>query len=143
MGDLTKIEAHIIKKVKDLRIEAGLSQIVLSQKLGMSDSFVGHVETPKRRAKYNINHINSLAKVFKCSPKDFWPEKALWSEFCLIPLRTKRDNSVTGSHSKEDLKKARKTITVVFFEVQKHGDFSTVEYLKLKLPRRWNQLKFM
>jgi ribosome-binding protein aMBF1 (putative translation factor) len=63
--------------VKDKRIKEGLSQIVLSQKLNMSDSFVGHVETPKRRAKYNINHINALAKIFKCSPKDFMPEKPM------------------------------------------------------------------
>lgn len=49
----------------------------LSQKLGLSSSFVSHVESPKRRAKYNINHLNELAKIFECSPKDFWPDKAL------------------------------------------------------------------
>ncbi len=77
MGEPTKIEKYIIEEVKSLRIEYGLTQILLSQKLNMSDSFVGHVETPKRRAKYNINHINALAKIFKCSPKDFMPEKPL------------------------------------------------------------------
>ena len=77
MGELTKIERYVIAKVKDLREKHGYTQIALSQKLNMSDSFVGHVETPKRRAKYNINHLNALAKVFKCSPKDFLPEKAL------------------------------------------------------------------
>jgi ribosome-binding protein aMBF1 (putative translation factor) len=77
MGELTKIEKYIIQAVKDKRIEAGLSQIALSQKLNMSDSFVGHVETPKRRAKYNFNHINALARIFKCSPRDFIPEKPL------------------------------------------------------------------
>jgi ribosome-binding protein aMBF1 (putative translation factor) len=77
MAELSKVEKYIIQVVKDKRIEAGLSQIALSQKLNMSDSFVGHVETPKRRAKYNINHINALAKIFKCSPKDFMPEKPL------------------------------------------------------------------
>ena len=77
MGEITKIEKYIIQQVKEKRIEADFSQIVLSQKLKMSDSFVGHVETPKRRAKYNINHINALAKIFKCSPKDFFPEKPI------------------------------------------------------------------
>lgn len=77
MGKLTKIEKYLIQVVKEKRTQAGLSQIVLSQKLNMSDSFVGHVETPKRRAKYNINHINALSKIFKCSPKDFMPEKPL------------------------------------------------------------------
>ena len=77
MAELSKVEAFVVQIVKDKRIEAGFSQIALSQKLNMSDSFVGHVETPKRRAKYNINHINALAKIFKCSPKDFLPEKPL------------------------------------------------------------------
>ena len=77
MREATKIEKYIIEKVKEKRIEFGYTQIALSQKLNMSDSFVGHIETPKRRAKYNINHLNALAKLFKCSPKDFMPEKPL------------------------------------------------------------------
>ncbi|MDH7462601.1 helix-turn-helix transcriptional regulator [Chitinophagaceae bacterium 26-R-25] len=77
MSEQTRIEKYIIQKVKEKRIEFGYSQILLSQKLNMSDSFVGHVETPKRRAKYNVNHLNALARVFKCSPRDFIPEKPL------------------------------------------------------------------
>ena len=77
MNEASKIEKYVIAKVKEKREKEGYTQIVLSQKLNMSDSFVGHVETPKRRAKYNINHINALAKLFKCSPKDFFPDKPL------------------------------------------------------------------
>ncbi|TMI94623.1 MAG: helix-turn-helix transcriptional regulator [Bacteroidetes bacterium] len=75
MGEATKIEKYIIENVKEKRLEFGFTQIVLSQKLNMTDSFVGHVETPNRRAKYNVNHLNALAKIFKCSPKDFMPER--------------------------------------------------------------------
>lgn len=77
MSEITKIEKYIIERVREKRNEMDISQIALSQKLNMSDSLVGHVETPKRRAKYNINHLNALAKIFKCSPKDFWPDKPL------------------------------------------------------------------
>ena len=73
----TKIEQYIIQKVKEKRLEMGLSQLALSQKLEMNDSFISHVESLNRRAKYNINHLNELAKVLKCSPKDFWPGRAL------------------------------------------------------------------
>lgn len=73
----TKIEQYIINKVKEKRIETGLSQADLSFKLGLTDSFVAHVETPKRRDKYNVNHLNKLAKIFKCSIKDFFPDKPL------------------------------------------------------------------
>ena len=77
MAETSRVEKYVIDRVKEKRIEVGLPQIALSQKLNMSDSFVGHVETPKRRAKYNINHLNALAKLFKCSPRDFLPERAL------------------------------------------------------------------
>ena len=77
MGEATKIEKYIIQRVKEKREEMGYTQILLSQKLNMSDSFVGHVETPKRRAKYNFNHLNALSKIFKCSPRDFLPDKPL------------------------------------------------------------------
>ncbi len=70
----TKVEKYIIDKVREMRISKGLSQMALSQKIGMSSSFVSHVESAKRRAKYNINHLNEIAKVFECSPKDFWPD---------------------------------------------------------------------
>lgn len=70
----SQIELFIIEKVKAKRIELGLSQLALSLRMEMNDSFVSHVESPKKRAKYNINHINTLAKVLNCSPKDFLPE---------------------------------------------------------------------
>jgi len=74
---LTNIEKYIIEKVKVMRLDRGLSQLELSQKLEMSDSFISHVEAPSKRAKYNLNHLNRIAEIFKCSPKDFWPEKPL------------------------------------------------------------------
>ena len=77
MKEATKIDKFVIARVKEKRVELRYTQITLSQKLGMSDSFVGHVETPRRRAKYNLNHINALARIFKCSPKDFMPDKPL------------------------------------------------------------------
>lgn len=73
----SKIEKYIIEKVKEKRREKGLSQIALSQKLNLSDSFVSHVESKNRRAKYNLNHLNEIALILDCSPKDFWPEKPL------------------------------------------------------------------
>jgi len=74
---LTEIEIFIIEKVKKMRLDRDISQLALSQKIDMNDSFVSHVESETKRAKYNVNHINKIAKVFKCSPKDFLPETPL------------------------------------------------------------------
>jgi len=74
---LTEIEKYIIETIKIMRKEHGFSQLELSQKLDMNDSFISHVEATSKRAKYNINHLNEIAKIFNCSPKEFWPDKAL------------------------------------------------------------------
>lgn len=73
----TLIEKYIIEKVKDKRLQLGLSQLALSQRLEMTDTFVSHVEASSKRAKYNVNHLNELAKIFECSPKDFLPDSPL------------------------------------------------------------------
>lgn len=74
---LTPIEQYVVDVVKKKRIEKGLSQRELAYEIDKSLGFIGDVENPKERAKYNLNHINELAKIFKCSPKDFLPEKPL------------------------------------------------------------------
>jgi transcriptional regulator with XRE-family HTH domain len=73
----SKIDWYIISKVKDIRLEKGLEQDDLAIHLSVSYGFIGQIESPNFRAKYNTSHINELAKLFKCSPKDFMPETPL------------------------------------------------------------------
>jgi len=74
---LSKIELYVIQRVKELREDRGLTQMELSLKLGKGVGFIGDIEAPSKTAKYNIKHLNEIAKIFECSPKDFWPEKPL------------------------------------------------------------------
>ncbi len=71
---VSSVEQYVIDKVREKRIEKGWSQKDLAFEIDLSISFIGDVESPKTRAKYNLNHINTLARVFECSPKDFLPE---------------------------------------------------------------------
>ena len=71
------IDWYIVTKVKEIRIEKHISQEDVAVHLNLSTGFIGQVESPNFRAKYKTLHLNELAKLFKCSPKDFWPEKAL------------------------------------------------------------------
>ena len=75
--ELTKIELYIIGKVKEIRVKKGFTQEDLSLALGKNNSFISHVEAPSKTAKYNIQHLNEIAKIFCCSPKDFWPDEPL------------------------------------------------------------------
>ncbi len=72
--EISPIEQYVIDKVREVRQEQGLSQRDIAYELDIDQSFVAAVESPKGRAKYNLNHLNDLAKLFKCSPKDLLPE---------------------------------------------------------------------
>ena len=76
----TEIEQFVIDRVKEMRVEAGLSQADLATQLDVSNGFIGKVESPKYESKYNLNHINKLAKVFNCSPSLFLPNKTLLND---------------------------------------------------------------
>ena len=74
----TLIDQYIIDRVRDKRVARKMSQETLSIELGFkSNAFVAQTENPRSTKKYNVNHINNAAKIFKCSPKDFMPEKPL------------------------------------------------------------------
>ncbi|WP_265857410.1 helix-turn-helix transcriptional regulator [Pedobacter sandarakinus] len=70
----SEIDLYVINKVKEYRLKADISQAKLAAELDKSLSFIGAIESPRYRAKYNIQHLNQLAKLFGCSIKDFFPE---------------------------------------------------------------------
>ena len=71
------IDLFIVNKVRETRNYQGISQEQIAFHLGVTEGFIGQIESPKFRAKYNTDHLNSLAKLFNCSPKDFLPEKPI------------------------------------------------------------------
>ena len=73
----TYIEDYVINAVKEKRIKKGISQAALAHLLNVSEGFIGNVESTNYRAKYNLNHLNALANIFECSPKDFLPKGPL------------------------------------------------------------------
>jgi len=73
----TEIELYVIYIVREKRTKLGISQSELALKLDLSVGFIGHIESPYFAAKYNLNHINKLAKIFNCSPREFIPESVL------------------------------------------------------------------
>lgn len=71
------IDWYIVNRVREIRTEKGISQAEVAYHLDLSVGFIGHIESSNFRAKYNTIHLNALAKLFNCSPRDFWPEKPL------------------------------------------------------------------
>ena len=73
----SKIDRYIISQVKKKREDLNIQQDDIAIHLNVSTGFIGQIESPNYRAKYNAQHLNELAKLFKCSPKDFFPDKPL------------------------------------------------------------------
>ena len=69
----TEIELFVINKVKEFRIAAKLSKRKLSLELRLNHNYVARAESSKYDTKYNLNHLNELAKVLGCSVADFMP----------------------------------------------------------------------
>jgi transcriptional regulator with XRE-family HTH domain len=77
MGKEAEIEKYVINKVRERRVELKMSQAALAQLMDMSEGFIGNIENPNYPEKYNLKHLNELAKILRCSPRDFLPDKPL------------------------------------------------------------------
>ena len=73
----SRIDQHVAARVKELRIQQKISQANLASELGLSKGFIGKVEGLNYPSHYNIKHLNTLAKILNCSPRDFLPEKPM------------------------------------------------------------------
>ena len=76
----TPIEQYIIDRVRERREAMGMSQEKLAFALEFeSQGYISKIESvnPNYDDSYNVNHLNEIAKILKCSPKDFWPELPL------------------------------------------------------------------
>jgi transcriptional regulator with XRE-family HTH domain len=74
---VSPVDKYVIGKVREKRTEKGLSQSQLAFELGQTNGFVAQIESGKYGKKYNIQHLNEIAKILECSPKDFLPPQPL------------------------------------------------------------------
>ena len=77
MPPKSKIDKYVIEKVREWRLEKGLSQSQLAFELDISTGFIAMVESGKYPHKYNVHHLNEIAKILECSAKDFFPAKPI------------------------------------------------------------------
>lgn len=69
------IKLFVIERVKTRRLEMNISQRYLADSLNVSHSFIQQIEDPKTDTAYNLDHLNEIAKILKCSLKYFMPDK--------------------------------------------------------------------
>ena len=91
---VSKIDKYVIQKIRDKRIEKGLSQSQLAFELDMSTGFIASIESGKYDKKYNIQHLNEIARILDCSPRDFfaWGYTITEKKISTFPLNKKMLN---------------------------------------------------
>lgn len=73
----TPIELYVIERVREIRTQQKISQSMLGYGIGVTSGFIGQVESPKYPTKYNLNHLNEIAKFLNCSISDFFPKEPI------------------------------------------------------------------
>lgn len=73
----TKIQLFVSQKVRELREKYALTQEEFAEKINCSRSSFSGRENLNSDESFNVEAINTIAKVFDVSPQDFLPPKAL------------------------------------------------------------------
>lgn len=56
----TSIKLYVINKVREMKMKLKILQAQLALHLNITLGFIGSIEPPERRDKYNLNHINKI-----------------------------------------------------------------------------------
>ncbi|HSC54090.1 MAG TPA: helix-turn-helix transcriptional regulator [Phnomibacter sp.] len=74
------IDEYIIDKVWEIRNSKDITQEAIAIHLGHeSNAYIGSIESVAASSTkcYNSKHLNQIAALLGCSPKDFWPDHTL------------------------------------------------------------------
>jgi len=70
--DIREQLSYVIGKIKTIRNEKGLSQMELSLRSNLSQSFIANVESGKKQP--SVSTLLKIADALEMSPQDFFPE---------------------------------------------------------------------
>ena len=73
----SKIEMYVVQKVKEHREDADMSIRYFADCLNVSHTFIIEIEKQETKAAYNLDHLNEIAKILKCSLWDLIPKDPL------------------------------------------------------------------
>ena len=62
---ISEIDFLVKENIRYSRIKAGLDQVELAQKIGVSEGYIGNIENPKNSAKANTRLIARISLALK------------------------------------------------------------------------------
>lgn len=83
----SELDFYINEKIRELRIKAGLSQMALAQKIGVSEGYIGSIENPKDDSKASIRMLARIANALELkSYLEFFPNEILSNDMVRIRI---------------------------------------------------------
>lgn len=73
----SKIEMYVAQEIRNRRNNKKMSQRYIADCLNVSQPFIQQMESPTNERAFNLDHLNELAKILGCSPRDFLPKAPL------------------------------------------------------------------
>jgi len=83
----SELDFYLIERIRELRLKAKLSQVMLAHKLGVSEGYIGNIENLKQPAKYNIRMLSRIAIALQLeSYMDLFPAKPFINDLVRIKI---------------------------------------------------------
>jgi len=90
----SEIDFGVMEKIRNARIKAGIDQVELAQRVGVSEGYIGNIENPKIDAKVNIRMLGRIAIALDLnSYNDLIPNEVKSHDLVIIKLRLIETNS--------------------------------------------------
>lgn len=100
----TELDFYIMEKIRELRIFAGLDQVDIAHRVGVSEGYIGNIENPKHAAKVNIRMLARIASAIGVeSYNDFFPTKIYNRDMVRIQLELLEISSRSQTVGKDGL----------------------------------------
>ncbi len=92
---ISQIDFYVIERLREIRVKSTpyVDQVELSQRIGVSEGYIGQIENPKSRAKYNLRMIAKAARALNLSSyKEIFPNEILTDDLVKIRLKLLKSN---------------------------------------------------
>jgi transcriptional regulator with XRE-family HTH domain len=84
---ISEIDFRIKENIRYARIKAGIDQVTLAQRIGVSEGYIGGVENPKNPAKANIRLLSRIAVALGLdSYSEIMPKKVIKNDIVRLRL---------------------------------------------------------
>jgi len=90
----SEIDFEVMEKIRIARIKAGIDQVELAQRVGVSEGYIGNIENPKIDARVNMRMFGRIATALNLdSYHNLLPDKVKSHDLLVIRLRLIETNS--------------------------------------------------